>query len=125
MYELASEPPCEDSEDRNLTQDTGMGRVLVIDDDRELCELVREYLIQECFHVVFLHDGKHGLEQALSGKYDAVILDVMLPGMNGLQVLQAIRRASRIGVLMLTARGEDVGAVAAATTATARAFFGI
>jgi len=51
MYELASEPPCEDSEDRNLTQDTGMGRVLVIDDDRELCELVREYLIQECFHV--------------------------------------------------------------------------
>jgi len=108
MCEPASEPPCEDSEDRNLTQDTDMGRVLVIDDDRELCELVREYLIQECFHVDLLHDGRHGLEQALSGKYDAVILDVMLPAMNGLQVLQAIRRASRIGVLMLTARGEDV-----------------
>jgi DNA-binding response OmpR family regulator len=110
MRDRASESPYEDSEgqNQNLTQDTGVGHVLVIDDDRELCELVREYLIQECFHVVLLHDGKHGLEQALSGKYDAVILDVMLPGMNGLQVLQAIRRASRIGVLMLTARGEDV-----------------
>jgi DNA-binding response OmpR family regulator len=108
MYEPASEPPYEESNDQNLTQEIGVGRVLVIDDDRELCELVREYLIQECFYVDLLHDGKHGLEQALSGKYDAVILDVMLPAMNGLQVLQAIRRASRVGVLMLTARGEDV-----------------
>jgi len=108
MRGQASEPSYEASEDQNQTQDTCVGRVLVIDDDRELCELVREYLIQECFQVVLLHDGKHGLEQALSGKYDAVILDVMLPAMNGLQVLQAIRRTSRVGVLMLTARGEDV-----------------
>ena len=88
--------------------ETGVDRVLLIDDDRELCELVREYLVQECFYVDLIHEGRHGLEQALSGKYDIVILDVMLPGMNGLQVLQAIRRASRVGVLMLTARGEDV-----------------
>jgi two-component system response regulator CpxR len=88
--------------------DSSVDRVLVIDDDRELCELVREYLVQECFYVDLIHEGRHGLEQALSGKYDVVILDVMLPGMNGLQVLQAIRRASRVGVLMLTARGEDV-----------------
>src|ERR1051326_6541395 len=108
MRGQASEPSYEASEDQNQTQDTCVGRVLVIDDDRELCELVREYLEQECFQVVLLHDGKHGLEQALSGKYDAVILDVMLPAMNGLQVLQAIRRTSRVGVLMLTARGEDV-----------------
>jgi len=108
MRDLASELPYQESEDQNLAQETTVARVLVIDDDRELCELVKEYLVQECFHVALLHDGKHGLEQALSGKYDAVILDVMLPAMNGLQVLQAIRRASRIGVLMLTARGEDV-----------------
>ena len=108
MHEPASDPPCEGYEDQSQAQETGVGRVLVIDDDRELCELVREYLVQECLHVDLIHEGKHGLEQALSGKYDVVILDVMLPGMNGLQVLQAIRRASRVGVLMLTARGEDV-----------------
>jgi DNA-binding response OmpR family regulator len=108
MSDPASHPPYEEHEDQDQTQDTSVGRVLVIDDDRELCELVREYLEQECFSVDLLHDGKHGLEQALSGKYDAVILDVMLPGMNGLQVLQAIRRSSRVGVVMLTARGEDV-----------------
>src|SRR5256886_17556933 len=91
--------------------DSSVDRVLVIDDDRELCELVREYLVQECFYVDLIHEGRHGLEQALSGKYDVVILDVMLPGMNGLQVLQAIRRASRVGVLMLTARGGELGRI--------------
>jgi two-component system, OmpR family, response regulator CpxR len=105
MGEPASDPAYDE---QNQTQDTGVGRVLVIDDDRELCELVREYLVQECFHVDLIHEGKHGLEQALSGKYDVVILDVMLPGMTGLQVLQSIRRTSRVGVVMLTARGEDV-----------------
>jgi DNA-binding response OmpR family regulator len=105
MYEPASDPAYDE---QNQTQDTGVGRVLVIDDDRELCELVREYLVQECFQVDLIHEGKHGLEQALSGKYDVVILDVMLPGITGLQVLQSIRRTSRVGVLMLTARGEDV-----------------
>jgi len=89
MQEPASEPACEEYGDQNQAQETGVGRVLVIDDDRELCELVREYLVQECLHVDLIHEGKHGLEQALSGKYDVVILDVMLPGMNGLQVLQA------------------------------------
>jgi two-component system, OmpR family, response regulator CpxR len=92
----------------NEPLEPSVDRVLVIDDDRELSELVREYLVQECFYVDLIHEGRHGLEQALSGKYDIVILDVMLPGMHGLQVLQTIRRASRVGVLMLTARGEDV-----------------
>jgi len=105
MPEPASEPAYGE---QNEALEPGVDRVLVIDDDRELCELVREYLVQECFYVDLIHEGRHGLEQALSGKYDVVILDVMLPGMNGLQVLQAIRRASRVGVLMLTARGEDV-----------------
>jgi two-component system, OmpR family, response regulator CpxR len=105
MSEPASDPPYGE---QNEALETGVDRVLVIDDDRELCELVREYLVQECFYVDLIHEGRHGLEQALSGKYDVVILDVMLPGMNGLQVLQAIRRTSRVGVLMLTARGEDV-----------------
>src|SRR5947209_8335876 len=105
MPEPASEPAYGE---QNEALEPGVDRVLVIDDDRELCELVREYLVQECFYVDLINEGRHGLEQALSGKYDVVILDVMLPGMNGLQVLQAIRRASRVGVLMLTARGEDV-----------------
>src|SRR5712691_5876505 len=94
MSDPASEPAYGE---QNEALEPGVDRVLVIDDDRELCELVREYLVQECFYVDLIHEGRHGLEQALSGKYDVVILDVMLPGMNGLQVLQAIRRASRVG----------------------------
>ena len=85
-----------------------MDRVLLIDDDRELCALVREYLVQEGLDVESVHDGKHGLERSLSGKYDIVVLDVMLPTMSGLQVLQRLRMTSRVGVLMLTARGEEV-----------------
>ena len=88
MPEPASEPAYGE---QNEALEPGVDRVLVIDDDRELCELVREYLVQECFYVDLIHEGRHGLEQALSGKYDVVILDVMLPGMNGLQVLQAIQ----------------------------------
>src|SRR5437667_12802021 len=105
MPEPASEPAYGE---QNEALEPGVDRVLVIDDDRELCELVREYLVQECFYVDLIHEGRHGRQRALSGKYDVVILGVMLPGMKGWQVLQAIRRASRVGVLMLTARGADV-----------------
>ena len=83
-------------------------RILVIDDDSELCSLVAEYLQPEGFGVEFVYDGERGLERALAGDYLLVILDVMLPGMNGLEVLRRIRNTSRIPVLLLTARGEDV-----------------
>jgi DNA-binding response OmpR family regulator len=85
-----------------------MDRILVIDDDVELCSLVGEYLEPEGFGVEFVYDGERGLERALSGEHPLVVLDVMLPGMNGLEVLRRIRNSSRVPVLLLTARGEDV-----------------
>jgi len=83
-------------------------RLLVIDDDTELCELVTEYLKPEGFEVDAVHDGEHGVERALSGGYALVVLDVMLPGLNGFEVLRRIRAQSGTPVLMLTARGEAV-----------------
>jgi len=83
-------------------------RILVIDDDTELCSLVGEYLEPEGFQIESVHDGNRGLDRALNGDYLLVVLDVMLPGMNGFDVLRRIRNTSRIPVLLLTARGEDV-----------------
>lgn len=85
-----------------------MDRVLIIDDDFELCSLVSEYLAPEGFRVESVHDGETGLERALNGNYLLVVLDVMLPGMSGFDVLRRLRATSRIPVLLLTARGEDI-----------------
>lgn len=85
-----------------------MDRILVIDDDVELCALVGEYLEPEGFQIEAVYDGNRGLERALSGDHLLIVLDVMLPGMNGFDVLRKIRNTSKIPVLLLTARGEDV-----------------
>jgi len=85
-----------------------MERVLIIDDDVELGELVAEYLTPEGFQLEAVHDGPHGLERAVSGEHAIVVLDIMLPGMNGLDVLRKLRARSRVPVLILTARGDDV-----------------
>ncbi len=85
-----------------------MRDILVIDDDTELCQLLSEYLTPEGFRVTAVHDGKQGLEQALAGGHDLVVLDVMLPGLNGFDVLRLLRAESRVPVLMLTARGDEV-----------------
>jgi DNA-binding response OmpR family regulator len=85
-----------------------MERILVIDDDAELSGLVTEYLGPEGFQVEAVGDGLRGLERALAGEHLLVVLDVMLPGLNGLDVLRRLRASSRIPVLLLTARGEDV-----------------
>ncbi len=85
-----------------------MTRILVIDDDVELCELLTDYLSPEGFEVETVHDSDKGLERALSNEHDFVVLDVMLPGVSGFEVLRSIRKSSVIPVLMLTARGEDV-----------------
>ena len=85
-----------------------MERVLVIDDDVGLCELVGEYLEPEGYTVEAIHNGERGIDRALSDEHDLVVLDVMLPGTNGFDVLRRIRARSRIPVLMLTARGDDV-----------------
>lgn len=85
-----------------------MDRILIIDDDEELCELVSEYLTVEGFEVASVNDGESGLERALTGEYDMVILDVMLPKMNGFDVLRNLRQESKLPVIMLTARGDDM-----------------
>jgi two-component system response regulator CpxR len=84
-----------------------MNKVLIIDDDEELCELVSEYLTAEGFETTCVHDGATGLEKASSGDYDLAILDVMLPKMNGFEVLTDLRKSSDMPVLMLTARGDE------------------
>ncbi|NKB87821.1 MAG: response regulator [Acidobacteria bacterium] len=83
-------------------------RILVIDDDHELCELVTEYVSAEGFDIDTVHDGETGLSQALAGDYALVLLDVMLPGANGFEVLSRLRKTSNLPVIMLTARGDDV-----------------
>ncbi|MBT0666062.1 response regulator transcription factor [Geobacter pelophilus] len=85
-----------------------MSTILIIDDDKDLCELLRDYLAAEGFSVESVYNGLDGADQAISGSYTLVVLDVMLPGINGFDVLRKIRAASKIPVLMLTARGEDV-----------------
>jgi DNA-binding response OmpR family regulator len=83
-------------------------KILVIDDDVALCELVLEYLQPLGFELEFAHRGDLGADRALSGEHSIVVLDVMLPGLNGFEVLRKVRAESRIPVLMLTARGDDV-----------------
>jgi two-component system response regulator CpxR len=83
-------------------------RILVIDDDVELCSLVAEYLEPEGFQVEAVYNGEQGLAKALTGDHRLVVLDVMLPGINGFEVLRRLRQTSKIPVLLLTARGEDV-----------------
>ncbi len=83
-------------------------RILVIDDDRELCGLLGEYLATEGFCVDAVHDGLRGADQACEGQYALVVLDVMLPGLNGLDALRRIRGVTAVPVVMLTARGEEV-----------------
>jgi len=85
-----------------------MERILIVDDDVELCGLVTEYLKGEGFQVEAAHNGERGLQRASSGEHVLVVLDVMLPGINGFEVLRRIRKTSQIPVLLLTARGEDV-----------------
>lgn len=82
-------------------------RVLIVDDDVELCQLISQYLGQEDLAVEAVHTGQKGVERALSEEHDIVVLDVMLPGIKGLEVLRRLRAQSRIPVLMLTARGDE------------------
>lgn len=85
-----------------------MANVLIIDDDKELAELFQDYLQQEQFVVDTAFTGQAGLEAALSGRFDLVILDMMLPDIKGSDILLQIRQQSLIPVLMFTARGDDI-----------------
>ena len=81
-------------------------RILLVEDEKNLSAAICRLLQQERFIVDPVYTGLEGLDCALSGVYDAVILDVMLPGMDGYQVLKAVRRSGNIPVIMVTARGE-------------------
>jgi DNA-binding response OmpR family regulator len=85
-----------------------MERLLLVDDDVELCEILTDYFSAEGFDVESAHDGMRGLERARSGEHAIMILDLLLPGMRGLDVLRQMRADSNIPVLILTARGDDV-----------------
>src|ERR1044071_92860 len=87
--------------------DGGRPRVLVIDDDRKLCRLIHDYLEPLGYAIQTEHNGPDGLARATSEPWHAVILDVMLPGMDGFEVLKGIRRQVDVPVLMLTARGDE------------------
>lgn len=88
-----------------------MTRLLLIDDDRELTGMLAEYLGAEGFRIDAVQDGRQGLERAREGGYDVVVLDVMLPVMNGFEVLRELRKRCEVPVLMLTARGDDVDTI--------------
>ena len=85
-----------------------MDRILIVDDDVELCELLHERLAREGYDLKAVHDGTRGLELALEDEHTLVVLDLMLPGIGGLDVLRRLRAQSNIPVIILTARGEDV-----------------
>lgn len=82
-------------------------RVLMIDDDAKLCRLIRDYLQPVGYQVTAVYNGRDGLEEALQGDFAAVILDIMMPGLDGLELLKRLRAQSEIPVLMLTGRGEE------------------
>ena len=92
-------------------RDTPHMRILVIDDDTKLCRLVTDYLTPMGFEVDSVHRGLEGIERATEETWNAVILDVMLPDLDGFEVLRRIREKSRVPVLMLTGRGDETDRV--------------
>lgn len=88
-----------------------MYRLLLIDDDRELAALLKEFLSLEGFETELAHDGEAGLEKALQQSYDLILLDVMMPKLNGFDTLKRLRQTSQLPVLMLTAKGEEIDRV--------------
>ena len=87
-------------------------RLLIIDDDTELCQLVADYLKPMGFEVEMEHDGEHGADRATSEPWAAIILDVMMPGLNGYEVCKQIRRQDeKVPILFLTAKAEEIDTV--------------
>lgn len=83
-------------------------RILLADDDQELAQLLRDFLTREGFEVALAHDADSAIQAARTAQHDAIVLDVMLPGKSGLDVLRELRRESAMPVLMLTALSEDI-----------------
>ncbi|MRX27700.1 response regulator transcription factor [Kangiella sp. HZ709] len=85
-----------------------MTRLLLADDDIELCQLLNEYLSNEGFDISLAHDGSTAAKSILAQDFDLMILDVMLPNLNGFEVLKEVRKESQVPILMLTARGDEI-----------------
>ena len=85
-----------------------MSRVLLVDDDDTLTELLAEYLGAEGLEVSRAPDGEKGVQEILNNPYDVVVLDSMMPKMNGLDVIKTVRAQSKIPIIMLTAKGDDI-----------------
>ena len=90
-----------------MTAPDSRTRLLVIDDDKKLCRLIAEYLMPMGYDVTLVHTGPDGVARATSEPWSAILLDVMLPGLDGFEVLKQIRKTSNVPVLMLTARGDE------------------
>ncbi|HFI9574044.1 TPA: response regulator transcription factor [Yersinia enterocolitica] len=86
-------------------------KILLVDDDVELGSMLREYLSGEGFTAELVLTGKEGIDGALSGNYTALILDIMLPDMSGIDVLRQVRKKSRLPIIMLTAKGDNIDRV--------------
>ena len=91
-----------------MMSDPTPARILLVDDDVELAGMLRDYLVRDGFEVLAVPDGESGVAEALSGRFALVVLDVMMPGIGGIEALRRIRAASTVPVLMLTARGDDL-----------------
>jgi two-component system, OmpR family, response regulator CpxR len=95
-----------------IRPDTDTTHLLMVDDDKKLCRLVKGYLEPLGYEIATAHTGPEGLSRALSDQFDAVILDVMLPGLNGFELLKRLREKSDVPVLMLTGLGDEADRVA-------------
>ena len=85
-----------------------MSKILIIEDDHEIAEIERDYLELDGMEVETAYDGLSGLHMALSGAYDLILLDLMLPGMDGFSVCKRLREKLDVPILMVTARADDV-----------------
>ncbi len=88
-------------------ENSAPSRILVVDDDRKLAGLIQDYLTPLGYEVTLRHNGSDGLAEAVESDYDAIILDVMMPGLDGINVLRELRQHKNTPVLMLTALGEE------------------
>ncbi len=91
-----------------MMTDPAPARILLVDDDVELSGMLCDYLVRDGFEAMAVPDGESGVVEALSGRFALVVLDVMMPGIGGIEALRRIRAASTVPVLMLTARGDDL-----------------
>ena len=85
--------------------------ILIVDDDKNICELIRLYLVKEGYEALCIYDGLTAIQKANELNPAAIILDIMLPGMDGIEVLKKLRQSSNIPVIMLTAKGETIDKV--------------